>query len=262
MNYDFVQKEHWRNRMWNQIRERVTCHPRDAVVIYLAAEQDLDRETAIRKGFSDENLIAVDYKESVVSAIRARGRLAICGNLFDVLDRWPDHTPVDAVVADFTCGLRKNIIFGMAVAMNLPAFANTTFLVNLMRGRDAETNDLRADLSLEENKTSRAKQFALTAIPLGIAQGGGVAEFTWDGTLWLSDEAKRRLRGMYLEYALRYVNADIGTYQSSKKMYFDWCIWTNRFSEHARISPHRAGSEEIKGSISAILAHRTRRLAA
>lgn len=59
-NYNFDEKNKWRIWNWNRIRERLTCKPRDALVLYLAGPQDLDRAVAMRKGFDPLNMIAVE----------------------------------------------------------------------------------------------------------------------------------------------------------------------------------------------------------
>ena len=109
MNYDFSQKRHWRRTVWNGIRERLEKPVREALVLYLAAEQDEDREIALQKGFREENLIAVDRRLHVVDSLRAQRRLALHGDVIDVASNWNPAVEVDAVALDFCCGLSLDI---------------------------------------------------------------------------------------------------------------------------------------------------------
>jgi hypothetical protein len=143
MNYDFAQKNHWRNRVWNEIAERVTVHPRDAVVLYLAAEQDLDRAAARRRGFCEHNMIAVDWSGKTVSELRRSGKLAIKGNLYDVALNWPVDVSVDVVIADFVGGLYEKEFRGVGKMVFYPPFHNAVFATNMLRGRENTGKDER-----------------------------------------------------------------------------------------------------------------------
>lgn len=127
-------KNHWRRWQWNRIVERLAMigiKPRDAVVLYLAAEDDADRAEALRRGFSFHNLIAVDHSEAVVSKLRAEGKTAVCCELREAILAWPE---ANVVVADFCCGLHFEAVnFLRSVAC---AAGERVLSVNLLRGRD------------------------------------------------------------------------------------------------------------------------------
>jgi hypothetical protein len=256
MTYSFPQKDHWRNRIWNIIAKRINVHPRDAVILYLAAQEDLDRFTALRKGFKTENLIAVDRDPVVVNAIRNAGHLAICGDILDVIESWPDRVPVAAVIADFTCGLEMRLAMEFDLAARRKVMKDTLFVVNLMRGRDASSNWIRECLGSGDTK-DRVRVLIHSAI-----------------NRWMHDLIK--LRGDPRDSTIRagailahrcLSKAIFGHYQSSRGMYFDWGIFHNPFAPIIEMQGNgpdkgRRGSCDLARSISAVLAHRTMRLAA
>lgn len=135
MNYKFGAKNQWRRRLWSQIAD-VTKNRKDAVVLYLAGPQDLDREVAVRHGFSPANLIAVDADRAVVAALRKRGSTAIYGRLDDVMANWPADWPVSVVLADFVSGLHFHVLRSILIWSFAPQFKSGVMAVNLQRGRD------------------------------------------------------------------------------------------------------------------------------
>lgn len=155
-NYANPAKDAWRERQWNEIKKRIKVRPHYATVLYLAASTDFDSIEAVRRGFINENLIAVDADESVVKKLRASGRLAIQGDFCDVLMAWPDEVPLHVVVPDFCCGLTDKTLAGLARALVGPrAVQNTVVACNLLRGRDK--SELRENLvSKFETVLSRA----------------------------------------------------------------------------------------------------------
>lgn len=260
MNYDFPQKNHWRGRIWNELAERVTVHPRDAVVLYLAAESDMDRPTARRKGFHEHNLIAVDLDPAAVAGIRKGGGLAVCGDLFDVLTCWPSHTPIHAVIADFTGGLTKERITRIGQAMTYRATADAVFVANLLRGRDADPNLLRealiASRTTKVAEKHRGVMLCLSAIwePASCMVSADETDkraFVGEMITWFH-ALTEKARTVY------------GSYKSTSGQYFDWAIWGTSFVQDAtHWLPHPVDPRlaPLERSIAAVLAHRTRRIA-
>ena len=178
-NYKFGTKNQWRRTIWNRIDERLQVHPRDAVVLYLAGLSDIDRQIAMRHGFRDKNLIAIDFEKSVVEHLRGKGVLAVDAALSDVLTNW-SGLDVHVVYADLCCGiLMESLSSAVAVSCN-HRFKDAVVMFNLMRGRDwmragvvrcgEETIDLGAEkhraravfkMSLEWNKDEALKHFSV-----------------------------------------------------------------------------------------------------
>lgn len=132
-DYKNGQKNNWRRRAWNHI---ASLADKDAVVLYLPGERDLDRKEAVQRGFKDNNLIAVERDKSVAATLRKQGVNTINSDLLTVLQNWPNHTPIGVVIADLQCGFDP-AVFDLVKAFALhPALYETTFLVNLQRGRD------------------------------------------------------------------------------------------------------------------------------
>lgn len=150
-NYDFGAKRKWRKQIWNEIIKRITVPKGEAVVLYLPGPDDEDGKIATSKGFKRRNLIAVDLNEENIFKIRAKGGFGICGDLESVLEAWTEPK-IDVVVADFCGGLSMTMItkFPMILAhspgikdIKKAGDSRCVVMVNLMRGRDAETNIFR-----------------------------------------------------------------------------------------------------------------------
>lgn len=149
--YKFGAKNNWRARVWNRAVSRMAVPPRDAVALYLAGPDDQDRPLAVRKGFDPLNLIAVNDDQAVVDRIRESGGIAVRGDIFEVMWRWPASTPLSFLNIDLCCGLQ-----GMAMAMGVasilqpPRANNLVVALNFQRGRDAASNDFR-DIAIAAN---------------------------------------------------------------------------------------------------------------
>lgn len=154
-SYQNGTKETWRGWQWNQIVNRLCgCRElgpastrnelRDKVVLYLVGPNDIDRQVAIKKGFRNENLIAVDFDRSRVDAVRKDGGFAVCGNLTHIAATWPASKPVDAVIADFCCGLTEEVgKFVEALVAHGMLKDNGALSMNLLRGRDSINDEVR-----------------------------------------------------------------------------------------------------------------------
>ena len=131
-------KNNWRRWVWNRVRERFT-RVDDALVLYLAGHEDLDREVAVSKGFRNENLIAVDDNPKVVKAIRAKGFLAIQHDLAELVFMWPEDWPLTFVLADFCSGfIDSSWVFAEACVSSKALVRGSVVAVNFQRGREPE----------------------------------------------------------------------------------------------------------------------------
>jgi len=135
LNYKFGTKNHWRRTIWNRIVERLFVPAKDAVVLYLAGEQDLDRTIAVAKGFQSHNLIAIDRSKRVVKMLRNNGTLALHGNLIEVIGEW-QNLKVDVVFADCCSGVSPEVAFLAIKLGTAESFKDSVLAFNLMRGRD------------------------------------------------------------------------------------------------------------------------------
>jgi hypothetical protein len=156
--YDFGPKNNWRRWAWNRICERLSCQRKDAIVVYLAGEEDLDRYIAVSKGFNPNNLIAVDINYNVIKKIKEKGGLAIHGNILNVIQSFYDlNTKIDVLICDFCHGLNKEID-NLAYHLSSPKFARcfndkSVILINMLRGRetkDSEIKNLLSNFALEK----------------------------------------------------------------------------------------------------------------
>lgn len=140
-NYKFGRKNNWRRTVWNEICRR-TKNKKNARILYLAGEQDLDREVAKQKGFDVRNMIAIEMDSSRAQKLRTKGVTTICADLLDVLYCWPPKHKVDVVVADFCFGFEMKCI-DLYDSLYNPALNQAACVVNFQRGRDKSSNQFR-----------------------------------------------------------------------------------------------------------------------
>jgi hypothetical protein len=143
-NYKFGRKNNWRRWQWNRVEELLEKHPRDAIALYLSGPDDVDRLIAKQKGFSDQNLIAVDANETNIQKIRRNGYCGIDLKLHEAIGFWKEPQ-VDVIIADYCSGLTFDVTWALMSALIFsPGLSHPCILsINLMRGRDAFSNELR-----------------------------------------------------------------------------------------------------------------------
>ena len=150
-------KDTYRGHVWRRIAERL---PRvrqhmgpaarrhlasQAVVLYLVGPDDFDRQRALKHGFQNHNLIAVDIEKERIEKVRQDGGVGVCGNLSDILAMWPSDLPVSVVLADFQCGLNNSMFhFHDALFKTAGLASGSVISVNILRGRDEVSNDFRS----------------------------------------------------------------------------------------------------------------------
>lgn len=130
------QKNQWRREAWNRIAE-LTPDRHNALVVYLPGFEDLDRPEALRRGFRDANLIAIERDPETAQSLRCSGRTVIQGDLLETLTFWPSHRKVAVVVADLQSGLADGARNLAMLTQLCPALNDATLLVNLQRGRES-----------------------------------------------------------------------------------------------------------------------------
>lgn len=135
MNYASSKKDQRRRIAWNRLHD-TTRDRSSAVVLYLAAASDLDRAHAIRRGFKDENLIAVEIDPLTVRQLRLLGVNVIPRPLIEVLAAWPIDKPVAGIFADLQCGLEVTVAQLLMLWRANPAFGRSMLYLNLQRGRE------------------------------------------------------------------------------------------------------------------------------
>lgn len=142
--YSSLPKTYWRNYVWNALHRRVGHRP-SSTIIYLVGPEDLDRATAMAKGFRNENLIAVDLNQDYVYNVRKNGGLAVQGNICSVLAHWPSNWPLNGIVLDFKGGLNNSVNEVLISLFTCQAiqYGRTQVCINLQRGRDPESNPIR-----------------------------------------------------------------------------------------------------------------------
>jgi hypothetical protein len=142
-------KNNWRRTQHNRIVNHLRKHPSECVVVYLAGEDDLDRKELLNRKFKPDNLIAVNRSQTIVQKLRNRGVLAIQGELTQVLASWKSKPRIDVLIADFNCGLERNILRFLRTLFHYECFSETFVLaINLRRGQ--EKTDIKLDQRLDQ----------------------------------------------------------------------------------------------------------------
>lgn len=145
-DYKFGQKNNWRRWAWNEATKRLKesgKSPREAIVVYLAGPQDIDRKIANEKGYDNRNLIAIDNDKNVVKSIRNKKCLAFHGGLSLFLRSWTIEPQIDIIIADFCCGITVMAIDFMDCLGNMIVNKNKVIIIaNFLRGRDKYCKEL------------------------------------------------------------------------------------------------------------------------
>lgn len=138
-SYQTGTKESWRGFAWNRCAE-LAVHR--GPVLYLAGPEDNDRIEAVKRGWPQNRIIAVDAEDGNVTRVKDRGGLAIGSRLCQVCRAWPETWPVSIVMADLCCGINRELI-ALLVALTRRPFHDAAICVNLLRGRDPLATELR-----------------------------------------------------------------------------------------------------------------------
>lgn len=150
-NYLNVDKNRWRVDKWAAIKAFVQPfrRPKDALVLYLAGPDDLDRHVACQLGFRSRNLIAANQDEGICKTIRRAGNPVLCGRFERLLEAIPMDLSLDVIDADMCCGLDLTIAEIIAAITDYSLLKSTpgrmTVSFNLQRGRDASSNQERLE---------------------------------------------------------------------------------------------------------------------
>ncbi|MGE3596653.1 MAG: hypothetical protein AB7N70_13980 [Dehalococcoidia bacterium] len=249
MDYKFGQKNHWRRWLHNRIAERLKVPARDAVVLYLAGEKDLDRAEFLRRGYRPDNLIAVDVDGEVVAALRKRGVIAIQGKIETIARLWSRR--LDVVIADFMGPLTTERFH--AVSDAVLGNVGPTWAVNLLRGREERGNPLI--VPFENNDTKHRGARLVAGIPAAMICGDEAVSGVGP------TDAGRKLNRMLIDA----VKASCFSYKSTSGQYFDSVVFDSApfYYLNVAIPTARTALPEdysARRRIAAAIAHSTRRV--
>jgi len=158
-NYKFGNKNNWRRTVWNIAAKHIP-KKKNAICVYVGDENDLDRPVAIKKGFYSNNLILVNNDKKTVKKIRAQNKLAILGDINEVIGSWNNKHKISYLNLDICSGLEKNIQSNSILVLLKSVMERPGVVcINLQRGRDEYSNDLRLfyKKAMEEDKAKLPK---------------------------------------------------------------------------------------------------------
>lgn len=246
-------KNNWRGQVWNELSERVPVHPSQAVVIYLAGREDLDRPCAIKRGFHGNNLIAVETDPEVCKLLRKRGTLTIKRSLLEVIQNWPDHTPISAIIADFYNGFTDENVGAIFQAIDSKSVLGGAAIVcNMLRGREANNPYCKtSEYNRNRRKTHHASKH----------RGKQLFSEVWGMALLTTNTIEQLNAFGYTQCINAAANETdvVFTSYPSGTQWFDGCIFTK---PNMKAQKEPLYCNQIRSEIAAILAHRTRREAA
>jgi hypothetical protein len=270
--YKFGTKNNWRKWLWNRITERLHVPARHALVLYMGATEDLDRVEALRRGFTNTNLIHVDRDAKVTAAIRRAGGLGVTGDFFDVVRCWPQRHSIDVVLGDFCNGLTMSNLMGV---VGLPLWRQcreSVFAFNLLRGRDPATNTHRAMWQRGQGRETKHRvQICATEQVVtcrGLVTGG--AEIGAEGRYLVStDPALLAAHSADLAHSWPACKYSEREYRSTAFQTFDSGVWISPYRGLAGLDWTQLDqslavtveSNALRRQIAAVRAHHTRRQA-
>jgi hypothetical protein len=274
-DYDFGQKRHWRRWVWNRIAERVDSKE-DALCVYLPGAEDTDKEIAIERGFKAENMIGAERDRDALGVARGNGALVANGDFWDCVLSVGLKRDVSVVFADLCCGLDLKVISKINILLGSKNFNNCVFAINLMRGRDAKTNRLRASISSdygavmeseagsEKHRGAHALISLLYSILSAADEDVEVLKNQSEGWELVADRVQTRFKFM-----AKRSNYAFASYRSTALQTFDSVVFRNPFCGLSMPDVHGlfdAGARTMaipsatKRSVSAVMAHRTMRM--
>lgn len=198
-DYKFGNKNNWRRWAWNRVMERLQVPNEDATVLYLAGRDNLDGEICLSHGFRQENMLAVEAESESLSELRQNGVLAIDGDLFDVCRSWRSDGNVHVVWADLCGGLSRRVLDECMKISLLRHLGDTVFMFNMLRGRDASSNEVRHDRNKRALKgVNDARDSRLSAIQSMLGCSEEEALKRWTETLENIWAEREKHRGYHL----------------------------------------------------------------
>lgn len=258
--------------MWNQVKARLSVPARDAVVLYLAAEQDEDRDIAVSKGFRAHNMIAVDKSPAIVRQLRADGKLALDADVHGLLATWSPDRAVHVVALDYCCGLTAAVRLSMPHLTMMPHLADAVFMVNMLRGRDPATNEDRASTAKWSNVNAKHRgqvlfSMLLEAWSIGICGGLSLNDL---GEICRNDASLNGWtdeHGARLAKLLRHSRPFTHHYRSTSRQTFDSVVFRSPVAAFdlapenlSDVLRSKWAGHPLRRKSAAILAHRTRRI--
>lgn len=262
-NFDFGRKRAWRKWEWNRIEELYykdtpKKRKRDAVILYLVGPNDFDRKIAIQKGFSNNNIIAVDCCNDNIESVRRSKNLGIIGKLNDVIRAWGGREKIDIIVADFCCDFNKSIFAFIQDLVDLPCFNyNTVVSVNLSRGMPGSKSEMVFnDIEFMKRKTGSHRGKMIIALYAKLVNNYKLRFAALCGNEDIKDRTlidfKKSVLHLYDHLLSR---SFFYTYKSrSERMWMDSVVFQNTwcFSYQEKTS-----DKNIKRSVAAVKAVRT-----
>lgn len=139
-SYDSKRKESHRGWVWNRIAERTAVPVGECVVAYFPGPNDIDRGIALKKGFKNKNLIAVDLCEKNIENVRKTGGVGICSRMEEFIVMY--NEPLNAIYLDTCSGLSFVSDFIKLREYSTCLQAGAVICYNLLRGRESKQSRL------------------------------------------------------------------------------------------------------------------------
>lgn len=247
-DYTTGTKKHWRRVIWNEVLRRTAGQEKIRPIIYLAGRGDWDRACAVSKGVPSANLIAIDRDRRAIETIRAQGNVSIQADALDVLTAWSTATPLCAIVLDYCAGLiASSLTVGDLNVLKRPCFAGAVFVLNFLRGRDAQSNHIRETMRVVYGTTDLSHR--------------GLQFFFNMAAQSATDSSPAYLKA-WVPFIAERARPEFYSYRSDCGQIFDSVVFTNPFRRQdlSRYEFRKPSDHSVARKVAAALAVRTTRL--
>jgi hypothetical protein len=144
--YDFGAKRDYRRRIWSLITRDLPVPKRDSKILFLPSKEGAEIEMALRRGFREENLFAVDKSPALVATAKWRksfpGVRFKAGELPRAAERFKeDGHRFDVALLDLCSNFSQPLIRAL-VGFGQRADLSPNALVSISAMRGRETGDL------------------------------------------------------------------------------------------------------------------------
>ena len=143
-DYDFSEKQRYREDIWSNVKEHLKVHPSKAKVIFFPSKHGFEIPLILKKGFKEENLYAVERDKDVVKFAFSDGWKKQYPNIkyyhkeaTEFIELASEKIKFDVVILDICNNFSIHLIKEMTNIFEQPFFNDgCIFSTTLIHGRE------------------------------------------------------------------------------------------------------------------------------